>query len=202
MAWQSLRATIVLGVAALMVASSATLAFAPHVVRVEIEPGTASPGEEISVFGPVGYGGENPVEVHWNEPDGELLGTFETGEGFYAEFGPEEVTIPEDAESGQNLIVVTQELEDSERHIRGLPAYAPVQVVGGAEPTDEGSGESAASASDVERTSTLTEADPPGLGLLVGVGVAALAIALAVAALVAKALGRGGSSSAPETTRA
>lgn len=203
MARNSLRATIILSLAAMALFTSATLAFAPHVARVEVEPGTVSPGDEVSVFGPDGYGETNPVEIRWDDPEGEILTTAETGEGWFAPFGPVDVEIPADAESGQHLIVVTQELDESERHIRGLPAFAQVQVTGGAEPA--GDGGTAATSADpgaAERVSTLAEAEPPALGLLVLVGVATLAIALAVAAVVAKALGRGpGAEKMPQATR-
>lgn len=203
MARNSLRATIILGLAAVTLFSSATLAFAPHVARVEVEPGTVNPGDEVSVFGPDGYGETNPVEIRWDDPEGEVLATAETGEGFFAPFGPVDVEIPDDAESGQHMLVVTQELDEGERHIRGLPAFAQVQVTGGAEPT--GDDETAASSADpgtAERVSTLAEAEAPGLGLLVLVGVATLAIALAVAAVVTKALGRGpGADKTPQATR-
>lgn len=201
MGQRSLRATFVtLGLTALLVVWVAPLAFAPHVVRVEVEPATASPGDDVSVFGPVGYGAQNPVEIHWNEPDGEVLATVETEGGqFYAEFGPVDVTIPEDAASGRNHLVVTQELAEGEGHIRGLPAYGPVQVTDGAAPAEE---EPAASgqASGVERVDSLSEAEPTNPGLLVLIGLGTLVVALAVAAVVAKALRRGGEQRVPADT--
>lgn len=202
MSRNGLRATIVFGLAAMTLVSSATLAFAPHVARVEVEPGTVSAGDEVSVFGPDGYGETNDVEIRWDEPDGEILTTAETGEGWFAPFGPVDVEIPANAESGQHLIVVTQELDESERHIRGLPAFAQVHVTGGAEATSDSGTAATAGDPDAERVSTLAEAEPPGLGLLVLVGLATLAIGLAVAAAVAKALGRGsGADATPEPTR-
>lgn len=199
---RSLRTTIVtLGLTALLVVWLAPLALAPHVVRVELEPAAASPGETVSVFGPVGYGATNPVEIHWNEPDGKVLATVETEGGrFYAEFGPVDVTIPEDAASGRNHLVVTQELADGEGHIRGLPAYGPVQVTDGAAPAEEEPAASA-QASGVQRVDSLTEAEPPGVGLLVLIGAGTLAIALGVAAVVAKALRRGGGQRVPAQTK-
>lgn len=203
MARNSLRATIVLGLAAMTLLSSATLAFAPHVARVEVEPGTVSPGDEVSVFGPDGYGETNDVQIRWDDPDGEILATAETGEGWFAPFGPVDVEIPEAAENGQHQLVVTQELDESERHIRGLPAFAQVHVTGGAEAASDG--ETAATAADpggAERVSTLAEAEPPGLGLLVLIGLGTFALAVAVAAAVAKALGRGpGAAKSAEPTR-
>lgn len=197
---QSSRRTLATFVlTAFLVVALAPMAFAPHVARIEIEPGVASPGDEISVFGPVGYGAVNPVEIHWNEPDGELLETVETDGGpFYAAFGPVDVTVPDDAASGENYLVATQELADGEGHIRGLPAYAPVQVTGGGEPADE---EPAAATADsgVQRTGSLVEAEPPSVALLAVIGVATFAIALAVAALLAKTLRRGGQTAKTDT---
>lgn len=196
MALPSLRATIVtFGLAALMVVSLTPMAFAPHVVRVEVEPGAGSPGDEISVYGPVGYGAENPVEIHWNEPDGEVLATVETeGGGFYTQWGPVDIAIPEDATSGQNHFVATQELAEGEGHIRGLPAYAAVQVIDGAEAGEAEGSDGTAVDPGVERTGTLEAAEPPGAPLLVLIGVGTLAIALAVAGLVARAVRGGGTS--------
>ena len=201
MAQRSLRAmSVTLGLAALLVVWSAPLAFAPHVVRVEVEPAAASPGDEVSVFGPVGYGAQNPVEIHWNDPEGEVLATVETEGGqFYAEFGPVDVTIPEDAASGRNHLVVTQELADGEGHIRGLPAYGPVQVTGGGAPAEEEPATSG-QAPGVERVEALSEAQPPSEGLLVLIGLGTLVVALAVAAVGAKALRRNGPKRAPANT--
>lgn len=193
MARRGIRVFVTFALAALMVLSSASMALAPHVARLEVDPGTAEPGDEVTIFGPDGYGPDSEVEIYWNDVDGELLGTFEPDEGFYAPFGPVEITIPEDAENGQHQIVANQELNEDERYIRGLPAYAQIQVVGGAEPSAEDAGEAPEPADDpgVERVSTLSESEPPGVGLLVLVGAGTLVLALAVAAAVAKGTRRG-----------
>jgi hypothetical protein len=180
---------VTLGSMALLLLGSATAAFAPHVARLEIESGTAGPGDEISVFGPDGYGPDSEVVLRWDDPDGEVLATVEPHEGFYAPFGPVTVTIPEDATNGQHLIVATQDLNEDERYIRGLPAYAQIQVVGGAEPAGEDAAQAAPGGdAGVERVSTLSEAEPPGAGLLVLIGLLTFAVALRVAAVVTRAV--------------
>lgn len=195
-----LRVTTMFSIAAVLLVFTASLAFAPHVARVEIEPSTASPGDEISVFGPNGYGPDSDVVLRWNDPDGEVLGTFETDDGFYAPFGPVTVTVPDDAESGQNLIVATQELNDDEGYIRGLPAFAQINIVDGAEPAEDDGAQPAQAGSDVEQVSTMAESEPPGAGMLALVGLGTLAIALAVAGVAAKALRRGGAESSSTAT--
>lgn len=202
MTLMGLRITVMFALAAIMLVFTATLAFAPHVARVEIEPSTASPGDEISVFGPNGYGQDSEIVIRWNEPDGEVLATVEPGDGFYAPFGPVDITVPEDAESGQNLIVATQDLSEGEGYVRGLPAFAQLNVVDGAEPAsdDDDGGAAASTGSDVEQVSTMVESEPPGAGMLALVGVGTLVVALAVAGLAAKALRRGGGQPTPEAT--
>lgn len=197
---QGLRVSVTFGFTALLLVASATAAFAPHVARVEVEPGTASPGDDVSVFGPDGYGPDSVVELRWDDPDGEVLATVQPDEGFYAPFGPATVTIPEDATSGQHLIVATQDLDEGERYIRGLPAYGQIQVVGGAEAAEDGAAEAGAAASGVERVSTLSEAQPPGVGLLVVIGLVTLAIALGVAAVVTRAVRGSSAETATDTS--
>src|SRR5215217_2543404 len=76
------------GVRALLVGgfvlASATPSFAPHVAQLQITPAQAKAGQEVTVFGPRGYGRTNPVEIHAGSIDGPLLGSFQPNEEAYA----------------------------------------------------------------------------------------------------------------------
>ena len=112
----------VAAVAAAFTFASATPSFAPHIAQLQVTPGQAKAGEEITVFGPRGYGRFTPVEVRWGSVTGPLLGTFTPNEESYAMWGPGTVRIPEDAKPGVHALYATQRLTAADTHIRGVPA--------------------------------------------------------------------------------
>ena len=109
-------------------------AWAPHVAQLQVTPTQAKAGEEVTVYGPRGYGRTNPVEVRWGSPSGPVLGTFAPNEESYAQFGPGKVTIPADAKPGTYQLWATQLLTPGETYIRGVPSQATIEVVGAAAP--------------------------------------------------------------------
>ena len=165
--------------------ASAIPAYAPHVAQMQVTPSTARPGQEVTVFGPRGYGATNPVQVRWGAVDGPILGEFPTREGGFAMWGPGQITIPEDAKPGINHLWVTQKLEPTETIIRGVPVRTVIQITD-ANGTAPVVGQSL---NQVEpRPDNLVEdkAVSGGTLLLVGLGVAGVAMFLAgVAAVVA-----------------
>ncbi|MGH9222760.1 MAG: hypothetical protein ACRD2W_02920 [Acidimicrobiales bacterium] len=126
-------------------------AWAPHVAQLQVTPTSAKAGEEVTVYGPRGYGRTNPVEVRWGPPTGSVLGTFAPNEESYAQFGPGKVTIPADAKPGTYQMWATQLLTPGETYIRGVPSQATVEVVAAG-------GAPALGASDVR-------AEPQSIGL-------------------------------------
>ena len=117
-------------VAAAFTFASATPSFAPHIAQLQVTPGQAKAGEEVTVFGPRGYGRFTPVEVRWGSDTGPLLGTFTPNEESYAMWGPGTVRIPEDAKPGVHSLYATQRLTAADTHIRGVPARGEITVVG------------------------------------------------------------------------
>lgn len=163
--------------------ATAVPAYAPHVAQMQVTPSTAKPGQEVTVFGPRGYGATNPVQVRWSTVDGPVLGEFPTREGGFAMWGPGTIVIPEDAKPGINHLWVTQKLEASESHIRGVPVQTVIQITdaNGAAPV-VGQNLNAVE----ERPADLIEDDPVSGGtlLLVALGAAGIAMFLAGAAAV------------------
>jgi hypothetical protein len=100
------------------------------VAQLQVTPSSARAGEEVTVYGPRGYGRTNPVEVRWGSPTGPVLGTFSPNEESYAQFGPGTVTIPADAKPGTYQLWATQLLSPGETYIRGVPSQATVEVIG------------------------------------------------------------------------
>lgn len=117
-------------VAAAFTFASATPSLAPHVAQLQVTPGQAKAGEEVTVFGPRGYGRTNPVEVRFGTLDGPVLGKFQPNEEAYAMWGPGTVRIPEDAKPGAYSLFATQTLAPAETHIRGVPARGELTVLG------------------------------------------------------------------------
>jgi len=117
-------------VAAAFTFASAAPSFAPHVAQLQVTPAQAKAGEEVTVFGPRGYGRTNPVEIHWGSVDGPVLGRFTPNEEAYAMWGPGTVRIPEDAKPGVYALFATQTLAPAETHIRGVPARGEITVLG------------------------------------------------------------------------
>lgn len=181
---------LVIAVAA-AVAIPAAPAFAPHVAQLLADPVRVQPGDEVTVWGPAGFGATNPVEIRLGSPDAPVLGSFPTDGGFYAAFAAGTVTIPTDTEPGFYTLYATQELEPNEAHIRGLPARAVIQVVSGdAAGTSVGApvveGGDGIFPAGVRPESLAVEDSGPSLPLLI-----ALAAGVAVAAALAGAgLGR------------
>jgi hypothetical protein len=116
------------GAVALLVLAAAP-SWAPHVAQLQVTPAQARPGQEVSVYGPRGYGPTNPVEVRWGSPTGPVLGTFQPNTESYAQWGPGTVTIPADAKAGTYQLYATQNLTPGETYIRGIPSQASIQVV-------------------------------------------------------------------------
>lgn len=123
------RALLATGGAAAMVLLAAAPSWAPHVAQLQVTPTQARPGQEVSVYGPRGYGPANPVEVRWGSPTGPVLGTFQPNTEPYAQWGPGTVTIPADARPGDHQLFATQNLTPGETYIRGVPSQAAIQVV-------------------------------------------------------------------------
>ena len=122
------------GVRAVLVAAfllaSASPSFAPHVAQLQINPEQANAGQEVTVFGPRGYGRSNPVEIRFGKVDGPVLGTFQPNEELYAMWGPGTVRLPEDLKPGVYDLFATQRLAPAETHIRGVPARGQIRVLG------------------------------------------------------------------------
>jgi hypothetical protein len=100
------------------------------VAQLQVTPAQVRAGQEVTVFGPRGYGRTNPVEIRAGSVDGPILGTFTPNEELYAMWGPGTVRIPENAQPGTFYLFATQTLTASESHIRGVPARGEVTIVG------------------------------------------------------------------------
>jgi hypothetical protein len=169
--------------------------WAPHVAQLQVTPTQARPGQEVSVYGPRGYGPTNPVEVRWGSPTGPVLGTFQPNTEAYAQWGPGAVTIPADAKPGTYQLFATQTLTPGETYIRGIPSQATIQVVAGTGAAPVVSGSAPSSAND-QPVVGLTEEDSVSTGHLVvvalGVAGAALFVGGVVAILVSRRPQRAG----------
>lgn len=186
---RSFRSLLVAGAAVALLLVGAAPSWAPHVAQLQVTPDQAKPGQQVSVYGPRGYGPTNPVDVRWGSPTGPVLGTFQPNTESYAQFGPGTITIPADARPGTYQIFATQTLTPGETYIRGVPSQATVQVVGetgaapllsGPVPAPQGEQETVGLAEESE-TST-------GRLVLLALGVAGGALFLggAIAILVAR----------------
>lgn len=126
--------TIRWGVRAVLVSAfvlaSATASSAPHIAQLQITPAQAKAGDEVTVFGPRGYGRTNPVEIRAGSVDGPVVGTFQPNEEAYAMWGPGKVRIPDNARPGTYYLFATQTLAPTETHIRGVPARGELSIVG------------------------------------------------------------------------
>jgi hypothetical protein len=171
-------------VAGLGLIATAVPAYAPHVAQMQVTPSVAKPGDQVTVFGPRGYGATNPVQVRWGSVDGPVLGEFRTRETGFAMWGPEQITIPADAKPGIVDLWVTQKLEPSETIIRGVPVRTVIQIAD-ANGTVPVVGQPLTP--QVEpRPADLIESEPASTGtlLLVALGAAGVAMFLAGAAAV------------------
>ncbi|HVL05308.1 MAG TPA: hypothetical protein VM388_04940 [Acidimicrobiales bacterium] len=161
------------------VLASATPSPAPHVAQLQVTPAQARAGEEVTVFGPRGYGRTNPVEIRAGSIDGPILGTFQPNEELYAMWGPGTVRIPENAPPGPFYLFATQTLAASENHIRGVPARGEVTIVGpGGAPV---LGAAPEVPLEEQEHVGLLEDEPVGIGsvLLVALGVAGAGLFIA-----------------------
>jgi hypothetical protein len=126
--------TVCWGVRALLVSAfllaSASPSPAPHIAQLQISPAQVKAGQEVTVFGPRGYGRTNPVEIRAGSIDGPILGTFQPNEESYAMWGPGTVKIPENTPAGTFYLYATQTLAANETHIRGVPARGEVTILG------------------------------------------------------------------------
>ncbi len=178
------------GIRALLVSAfllaNATPSSAPHVAQLQVTPAEAKAGQEVTVFGPRGYGRSNPVEIRGGSLDGPVLGTFTPNEELYAMWGPGTVRIPDNVPAGTYYLFATQTLAANETHIRGVPARGEVKIVGAAGSSPV-LGQAPETPLAEQPRVELLEEEPVGMGaiLLVALGVAGagLFIAGAVAAL-------------------
>jgi hypothetical protein len=168
--------------AAAFLVGSASPSFAPHVAQLQVSPGEVRSGEEVTVFGPRGYGRTNPVQIRFGSVDGPVLGTFTPNEELYAMWGPGTVRLPEGLQAGTYALFATQILEPSETHIRGVPARGEVTVIGTGGPP--ALGEAPAPAFDDQQATPLVEEEPVSTGsiLLVALGVGGFGLFIAGAA--------------------
>jgi hypothetical protein len=183
------RSSLAAAAAAALVVLGAAPSWAPHVTQLQVTPGSARPGQEVSVYGPRGYGPTNPIDIRWGSPTGPVLGTFQPNTESYAAFGPGTVTIPADARPGTYQLFATQTLTPGETYIRGVPSQATVQVVGETGAAPVLSGPAATSTADQEPVG-LVEEESVSTGRLVllalGVAGGALFLGGAMAILVAR----------------
>ncbi len=152
--------------------ASASPSFAPHIAQLQITPAQAKAGQEVTVFGPRGYGRTNPVEIRAGAVDGPILGSFTPNEEAYAMWGPGTVKLPDNIPAGVYYLYATQTLAASETHIRGIPARGQVTIVAsGGAPVLGGPPEILL---DDQLKVDLLEEEPVGNGavLLVALGVA------------------------------
>lgn len=165
-------------VSAFLLASAAPSP-APHVAQLQVTPAQVKAGEEVTVFGPRGYGRANPVEIRAGSIDGPILGTFQPNEELYAMWGPGTVRIPEDTKPGTFYLYATQTLTPAESHIRGVPARGEVTILGaGGAPVLSQAPEVPL---DQQPTVGLLEDEPVSTGsvLLVALGVAGAGLFIA-----------------------
>ena len=179
MSTRGLRLGGALVLATTFLLGSASPSFAPHVAQLQVTPSQAKAGQEITVFGPRGYGRANPVEVRFGSVDGPILGTFQPNEELYAMWGPGTVRLPESVTPGTHLLFATQTVAPSETHIRGVPARGEITVLapGGAPVL----GEAPQPGLDEQSAGGLVEEEPVGTGsvLLVALGVAGVGLFVA-----------------------
>ncbi len=182
---------------ALLVAAGPALA--PHEAQLQATPTSVNPGEEITVFGPAGYGATNPVEIRLDSETGPVLGSFKPNPGRFAQWGPGTIVIPADTRPGPHVLWATQDLPDSDSHIRGIPARALIEVLGPASQPLVGAVTAADSAGPARPETLVTTEDTAGWGavLLVGLGAAGLAMLAAGAVAVTVSRRSAGAPGAP-----
>lgn len=171
------RAALLLfgGVAAVLLTGLVAWACVPAATLIATPNQGVKPGDTISVSGR-SYGSANPVMVRWNAIDGPVLAEAKADGGFITNVP---VTIPENAQPGNYVLVATQEAAAGST-TWGIPARALVVV---------GEGAPVAPAAQVEeRPAGLVTGGSVSTGdlILVGLGAAGLAMFIAgIAALTA-----------------
>lgn len=115
---------MVIALAAVLI--PAGVASAAHVARLDVSPQQVAPGGEVTVSAaPSGGYGPSDVTIRWDSLDGPILGTFPSDP-----FGPEVVTIPDDATPGKHVLIADQEVSAEDTGVRGIPARAVIEVIG------------------------------------------------------------------------
>lgn len=170
-----------------LVLALASPAFAPHVAQLQVTPAVVAPGQDVTVYGPRGYGSANAVSVRFDSVSGPVLGTFTPNNERFAQFGPGTVTIPADAPPGPHYLVATQDLAADEQHIRGVPSVAQIEVVPSA---PAGTGQSLTPLRTESRPGGLKDDAGAPLGLLIAAAVGTGALALGLGFAVAGAARR------------
>jgi hypothetical protein len=179
MSTQSVRWGVRALVAGALLLATASPSPAPHIAQLQVTPAQVQAGQEVTVFGPRGYGRTNPVEIRAGSVDGPVLGTFTPNDELYAMWGPGTVRIPENAQPGAYYLYATQTLAANESHIRGVPARGEVIILGaGGAPVLSGPPEVPL---DQQPTVGILEEEPVGLGsvFLVALGVAGTGLFIA-----------------------
>ena len=82
-------------------------AWAPHVAQLQVTPAQVKAGEQVSVFGPRGYGKTNPVQIRLDSEAGSVLGSFRPDNQRFAQWGPGTITIPADTPAGRHTLIAT-----------------------------------------------------------------------------------------------
>jgi len=184
-----LRPLLAAGGAVAVLMLTAVPSWAPHVAQLQVTPAQAKAGQEVSVYGPRGYGPTNPVEVRWGSPTGPVLGTFQPNTESYAQWGPGTITIPADAKAGTYQLYATQNLTPGETYIRGIPSQAAIQVVTAAGATPVLGGPPPVAAADQPFVG-LAEEEETSTGSLVVLALGVAGAALFVGGAVAIAVSR------------
>ena len=169
----------VLGVmlAAVIAVVGQPAAWAPHVAQLQVAPGQVRAGEQVSVFGPRGYGRTNPVHIRLDSETGPVLGSFQPDNQRFAQWGPGTVTIPADTPAGRHTLIATQDLPDADAGIRGIPARTVIEVLGPASVPVLGAPLSPAVGARADRIEVTEDGGVPiGPVLLVALGVAGVAM--------------------------
>jgi hypothetical protein len=171
------RAVLGVLLAGVVVVLGQPAAWAPHVAQLQVTPAQVKAGEQVSVFGPRGYGKTNPVQIRLDSETGPVLGSFQPDNQRFAQWGPGTVTIPADTPAGRHTLIATQDLPDADAGIRGIPARTIIEVLGPASVPVVGAPLSPAvgdRAGAIEVTQD--KGVPVGPVLLVGLGVAGVAM--------------------------
>ena len=152
-------------------------AWAPHVAQLQVTPGQVRAGDQVSVFGPRGYGRTNPVQIRLDSETGPVLGSFQPDNQRLAQWGPGTVTIPAATSAGRHTLIATQDLPDADAGIRGVPARTVIAVLGPASVPVLGAPRSPAVGGRADRIEVTEDGGVPvGPVLLVALGVAGVAM--------------------------